>query len=197
MSVAIFKDPLIPKAALMASLFLVAVLSIGLGSPRSQTTTDYGNATNGVQMCLTSSGPNLEVAFRNIGDRDVALNLGVMMANGKIQLPNRIAIKFTDAQGKTRLFKFSDKRYPTVSGRLDDYVLPLRAGSMYTLQLTLDQFWCEETKEFSIPPLSGNNYLTAQFEGTGAHTVNLDMPGIKLMNFWLGNVESNILAMGR
>jgi hypothetical protein len=197
MSVAIFKDPLIPKAALMASLFLVAVLSIGLGSPRSQTTTDYGNATNGVQMCLTSSGPNLEVAFRNVGDRDVALNLGVMMANGKIQLPNRIAIKFTDAQGKTRLFKFSDKRYPTVSGRLDDYVLPLRAGSMYTLQLTLDQFWCEETKEFSIPPLSGNNYLTAQFEGTGAHTVNLDMPGIKLMNFWLGNVESNILAMGR
>jgi hypothetical protein len=68
---------------------------------------------------------------------------------------------------------------------------------MYTLQLTLDQFWCEETKEFSIPPLSVNNYLTAQFEGTGAHTVNLDMPGIKLMNFWLGNVESNILAMGR
>jgi hypothetical protein len=197
MSVAIFKDPLIPKAALMASLFLVAVLSIGLGSPRSQTTTDYGNATNGVQMCLTSSGPNLEVAFRNVGDRDVALNLGVMVANGKVQLPNRIAIKFTDAQGKTRLFKFSDKRYPTVSGRLDDYVLPLRAGSMYTLQLTLDQFWCEETKEFSIPPLSGNNYLTAQFEGTGAHTVNLDMPGIKLMNFWLGNVESNILAMGR
>lgn len=197
MSVAIFKDRLIPKATFMASLFLATLLSIGFGSPRSQTTAACGNPTKGVQMCLTSFGSNLELAFRNVGDRDVALNLGVMMANGKVQLPNRIAIKFTDAQGKTRLFKFSDKRYPGVAGRLDDYVLPLRAGSMYTLQLTLDQFWCQETKEFSVPLLSGNNYLTAQFEGTGAHAVNLDMPGIKLMNFWLGNVESNVLAMRR
>jgi len=197
MRIAIFKDRLIPKATLMASLFLAAVLSIGLGSTQSQTTAACGNAVNGVQMCLSSSGSDLELEFRNVGERDVALNLGVMMANGKVQLPNRIAIKFTDAQGKTRLFKFADKRYPSVSGRLDDYVLPLRAGSAYTLQLTPDQFWCQETKEFSIPLLYGNNYLTAQFEGTGAHAVNLDMPGIKLMSFWLGNVESNILAMRR
>jgi hypothetical protein len=120
-----------------------------------------------------------------------------MMSNGKVQLPDRIAIRFTDAQGKTRLFKFGDKRYPGVAGRLDDYVVPLRVGSMYTLQLTLDQFWCEETKEFSIPLSAGDNYLTAQFEGTGANAVNSDMPGTKFMNFWLGNVESNILTMRR
>jgi hypothetical protein len=185
------------RLILIVSVFLVTVLSTGLGSARSQATAACGNPTNGVQMCLTASGSNLELAFRNVGDRDVTLNLGVMMANGKVQLPGRIVIKFTDAQGKTRLFKFGDKRYPGVAGRLDDYVLPLRVGSMYTLQLTLDQFWCQETKEFSIPLLSGYNYLTAQFEGTGAHAVNLDMPGIKLMNFWLGNVESNILTMRR
>jgi hypothetical protein len=118
-----------------------------------------------------------------------------MLANGKVQLPTNIAMKFTDAQGKTRLFKFADKRYGFVAGRVDDYVLTLRAGSTYSLQLKLDQFWCRETKEFSIPLLAGNNYLTAQFEGTGADAVNLDMPGVKLMNFWLGKVESNILTL--
>jgi len=179
------------------SFFLATVLIAGFGPPQSQATAACGNPTDGLQMCLTSSGSNLELAFRNVGDRDAMLNLGVMIANGKVQLPDRIAIKFSDAQGKTRLFKFGDKRYPGVAGRLDDYVVPLRAGSMYTLQLTLDQFWCQETKEFSIPLLSGDNYLTAQFEGTGAHAVNLDMPGIKLMNFWLGNVESNTLTMRR
>jgi hypothetical protein len=181
----------------LAGSFLVTVLIAGLGSPRPQATAACGNPGNGVQMCLTSSGSNLELAFRNVGDRDVTLNLGVMMANGKVQLPNRIAVKFTDAQGKTRLFKFGDKRYPGVAGRLDDYVVPLRVGSTYTLQLTLGQFWCQETKEFSIPLLPGDNHLTAQFAGTGADAVNLDMPGIKLMNFWLGNVESNVLTIHR
>jgi hypothetical protein len=146
-------------------------------------------------MCLVSSASNLQLALRNVGDHDVTLNLGVMLGNGKVQLPDRIAMKFTDAQGKTRLFKFGDKRYPGVAGRLDDYVIPLRAGSTYTLQLTLNQFWCQETKEFSIPLLSGDNFLTAQFEGTGASAVNLDMPGIKLMNFWFGKVESNTLTL--
>jgi hypothetical protein len=148
-------------------------------------------------MCLATSGSNLRLVLANIGDRDVTLNLGIMMANGKIQLPTTIALKFTDPQGKTRLFKSNDKRYSGVAGRLDDYVVPLRAGSTYTLQLSLDQFWCRETKEFSIPLLSGDNYLTAQFEGTGANTVSLDMPGIKLMNCWLGKVESNTLRLHR
>src|SRR5215204_5240404 len=172
-----------PSRILLASLGLVVVLSSTKASRCSQESADCGEAVAGVQMCLSSMGSNLQIALRNIGNHDVTLNLGVMTGNGKVQLPDRIAMKFTDARGKTRLFKFGDKRYPGVLGRLDDYVLPLRAGSTYTIQLTLDQFWCQETKEFSIPLLHGNNHLTAQFEGTGSNTSNLDMPGIKLMNF--------------
>jgi hypothetical protein len=184
--------------------FIVAVLISGAlavaaadASRTSQETADCGRAVDGIRMCLASSDSGLRLSFANVGDRDVTLNLGIMMANGKVQLPDRVAIKFTDAQGKTRLFHFGDKRYPGVAGRLDDYLVPLRAGSTYSLQLTLDQFWCQETKEFSIPLLPGNNHLTAQFEGTGANAVNLDMPGIKLMNFWLGKVESNTLTLRR
>lgn len=185
------------RLLLIVSFFVVTVVSTGLGSPRLQTTAACGNPTNGVQMCFSASGSNLELAFGNVGDHDVTLNLGVMMANGKVQLTDRIALNLTDAQGNTRLFKFGDKRYPGVFGRLDHYVVPLPVGSMYTLQLRLDQFWCQETQEFSIPLAPGKNLLTAQFDGTGANAVNLDMAGIKLMNFWVGHVESNTLTLER
>ena len=115
-----------------------------------------------------------------------------MLGNGKVQLPTNVALKFTDAQYNTRVFKFAVKM--NISGRVDDYVLPLRVGSTYTLLLTLDQFWCPETREFSIPLLTGDNYLSAEFEGAGAHFVSSDMAGIKLMNFWLGTVESNVVT---
>ena len=156
-----------------------------------------GTAVDGLQMCLAPSGPNLQLALRNVGDHDLTLNLGYMLGNGKVQLPEHVAIKFTDAVGNTRLFKFADKRYGNVAGRVDDYVVSLRVGSTYTLLLTLDQFWCQETKEFSIPLLSGDNYLTAEFEGRAATMVNGDMPGMKLMKFWLGKVDSNTLTLRR
>jgi hypothetical protein len=186
-----------------STLILAAFLTVGLILPTanasrgSEDTPGCGPPVDGVQLCLASAGSNLRLVFQNIGNRDVTLNLGIMMANGKVQLPTNVAINFTDAQGKSRLFKFGDKRYPAVAGRLDDYVVPLGAGSAYSLQLTLDQFSCDETNEFSIPLSRGKNLLTARFEGTGARTANLDMPGMKLMNFWLGKVESNRLMIER
>jgi hypothetical protein len=182
---------------LTASISFLMILSSPGASRPTLEVPQWGQAVDGLQMSLSSTGSTLEIALRNTGDRDVTLNLGAMMAIGKVQLPSNISLNFTDAQGKTRLFKFGDKRYPFVAGRLDDYVVPLRAGSTYTLQLTFDQFWCYETKEFSILPLAGTNRLTARFQGTGAKLVNVDMPAVKLMNFWVGKVESNTLTLER
>ena len=182
------------RTALVVTILVLTLTVIAAGTPGDS---DCGTAVDGLQMCLAPSGPNLQLALRNVGDHDLTLNLGMMLANGKVQLPERVAMKFTDALGNTRVFKFGDKRYGNVGGRVDDYVVSLRVGSTYTLLLTLDQFWCQETKEFSIPLLSGENRLTAQFEGTSATKVNLDMGGVALMNFWLGKVESNTLTLHR
>lgn len=193
-----FNVSLILIAAICTSISLIA--SAAGPSPRTVDNLQWGQPSDGVQISLSATdaySSSLQVAFRNIGDHDVTLNLGSMMANGKVQLPNDVSINFTDAQGRSRVFKFADKKHSFVAGRLDDYVVPLRAGSMYTLKLTLDQFWCEETKEFEIPLLPGKNQLTARFHGNGARFVNLDMPAIKLVNFWLGSVESNTLTIER
>ena len=190
------------KASPMIFALIYCLLSLTPSSTVAQTVAEphWGQPTDGVQMSLSANDPigsDLVKALRNVGDHDVTLDLGYMMANGKVQLPAYISLNFTDAQGKRRTFKFADKKHPAVGGRLDDYVVPLRVGSMYTLKLTLDQFWCQETKEFEISLLPGKNRLTAEFQGSGARLVNLDMPGIKLMNFWLGKVESNPLVIER
>lgn len=163
----------------------------------------WGPTVDGVQMSLSTidsadkNTRDLQIAVRNVGDHDTTLNLGSMLANGKVQLPDNISLKFTDAKGSTRIFKFADKNHGFIAGRVDDYVVPLRVGSTYTLKVSVDQFWCHDTNEFEIKLLSGKNHLTAQFEGRGAKWVNLDMPAIKLMNFWLGKVESSTVEVGK
>jgi hypothetical protein len=190
--------------SVLAAICFYLMISIAVPFPASGAQTNQslsgGSSVNGVQLSLSadphSSGVlELQLAFRNVGDHDVTLNLGYMLANGKVQLPNRVRLNFTDAAGNTREFKFADKKHSNVAGRLDDYVVPLRVGSIYTLRLTLDQFWCQETSEFEVKLLPGKNQLTADFEGSGAKAVNLDMPAIKLMNFWLGKVQSNTLVV--
>jgi hypothetical protein len=162
-----------------------------------------GSIVDGLQLSLsatdssTQNGLELQVAVRNAGDHDVTLNLGSTLANGKVQLPDNLSLIITDARGKTRTFTFADKKHTYVAGRMDDYLVPLRVGSIYTLTLTLDQFWCHETKEFEVKLLPGRNQITAQFEGGGAKRLNLDMSAIKLMNFWLGKVQSNALVIAR
>ena len=185
------------KSPIFTLVILLTLAVSASGAPPWPGDDDCGAAADGLQMCLAPAGQNLQLTLRNVGDHDLTLNLGMMLANGRVQLPNRLAIKFTDVQGHTRLFKFGDKRYPAVAGRVDDYVVALRVGSTYTLQLTLDQFWCQETKEFSIPLDSNDDHLTAQFEGTRAAFVNSDTQGMKLMNFWLGKANSNTLMLRR
>jgi hypothetical protein len=180
-----------------AAISVVILVSLLYASPFSQEPAECGRAVDGVQICLATSGSNLQLSFANVGDHDVTLNLGIVLGNGKLQSPTNIVLKFMDAQGKVRRFKFFDKRYSGIAGRVDDYVVPLRARSTYTIQLTLDQFWCQETNEFSIPLLAGDNYLTAEFEGTSANHANPDMTAIKFMNFWRGKVESNTLKLRR
>jgi hypothetical protein len=182
-------------------LFLNSSLSSASSRVQSNGNLQWGAAVNGLQLSITDAHsnnlqvPEFQVAFRNVGTEDVTLNLGFMLANGKVQLPQNISLNVTDAVGQTRKLKFSDRRYAGVFGRLDDYVVPLRAGSTYTLKLRIDQFWSPDTKEFEwkFPP--GKYQVMAQFEGSGAKISNPDVIGIKLMNFWLGTLRSNLMVV--
>ncbi|MGA2555839.1 MAG: hypothetical protein ABSG04_06140 [Verrucomicrobiota bacterium] len=160
--------------------------------PSSGSTTDrqWGPASNGLQMSLSvlmtrhRGDPEFEVAFWNAGEQDVCLNLGAMLANGKVQLPDKIHLNLLDASGRSRELHFADRRYPGVAGRLDDYVVPLRVGSTYTLRLRLDQFWSPGTQEFELKLTPGRYEVSAQFQEDRAETRNL-------IFVWKGKLQSN------
>lgn len=181
----------------------LCLLSPDSSGGRAADNSQWGAPIDGLQMSITAlnssdmSVPAFQVALRNIGERDVTLNLGIMLANGKAQLPDRIRLSLMDAGGRIRELRFFDKRYPAIAGRVDDYVVPLRAGSTYILTLSLDQFWSPDTKEFQLKLSRGKSQIVAHFEGGKARTDNLDTPGIKFMNFWEGDLDSNALAVER
>ena len=141
---------------------------------------------------FTNESPIFHVTIENAGDKDVMLNLGMMLANGKVLLPEAIHLILIDSAEKSRELHFSDRRYPGVAGRIDDYAVPLRVGSAYTLRLSLDNFWCPKTKEFRLNLKPGEYRIRSEFAGKGAQAVNRDMEGIHLMNFWQGMLQSDV-----
>ena len=82
----------------------------------------WGRPVDGLKMSvLALDSPNLDVpefqvSLQNAGTKDVTLNLGFMLANAKVQLPQNISLNVTDATGQTRQLEFFDKRYPGVLG---------------------------------------------------------------------------------
>ena len=100
----------------------------------------WGTAVDGLQMSISiitdadPKVPSFQVGLRNVGDKDIILNLGAMLANGKIQEPDALIFMITDANGRTLRAHFHGVW--SVDGRVDDYIVPLRAGSMYTLRLS-------------------------------------------------------------
>jgi len=134
-----------------------------------------------------------EVALENTGTADFVINLGYMLANGKVMFPSSVRLILTDPSGQTRELEYFDRKYPGVAGRIDDFIVALRVGSVYTLRTTMDHYWSPSTKELDVPLASGRYRILARFQGEGARTTNLDMPGMALMNFWKGTVQSNAL----
>ena len=178
----------------IASLF---VLSLGLAitaeeepdkeAPESKLRMSISATKQG----YTNETPIFHVALENAGDKDVMLNLGMMLGNGKLLLPDTIHLILTDSRGESRELHFSNTR---IAGRVDDYIIPLRSGSTHSLKLSLADYWCPQTKEFKINLKHGEYRIHAQLTSKGAQHLNADTQGMKLMNVWKGKLQSDATA---
>jgi hypothetical protein len=164
---------------------------------------EWGLTKQGLRMSISADGrdkagnPVFQVAIANVGEQDVTLNLGMMLANGKplnggkALFPTSIRLNLTDATGKTRELRLSEPA--GVAGRVDDYVVPLPVGSVYTLRLSLSQFWSPDTNEFRLELKPGKYQVSAHFEGGGATHDSSKF----IMNFWEGKLQSSTLTLDK
>ena len=161
----------------------------------------WGQAIGGLRIGIatvnasTASPADMafDVALENNGTADFVLNLGHMLANGKVMFPSSIRLVLTDSSGLARELEYFDRKYPGIAGRVDDFTVALRVGSVHTIRATMDHYWSSETKEYGVKLTRGRHRIVARFQGEGARTHNLDMPGGALLNFWKGIVQSNPL----
>jgi len=130
------------------------------------------------------------ISLQNVGTKDFVLNLGIMLANGQVMFPQAIRIVLTNPDGRSRELKIPT---PRIAGRADDFIVALQRGATYVLPITLDQYSSEATGEYGVKLIPGRHRISARFEGRGAEIPNLDMRGVKLLNFWQGSINSGEL----
>jgi hypothetical protein len=194
------ENPMKTKTCVLIGVGL-AVLSLPLAAATADETpspAQAGIAVEGLRMSLAVTGSaqaadlELQVALENVGEQDVTLNLGRMLANGKplhgrALFPTNLRLDLTDAAGKSRELHFMG---PNVAGRVDDYVVPLRVGSLYTLKIPFSKFWHPAGKEavLKLPP--GDYRVSARFTGGGATQESSEF----IMNYWKGSLQSNTVT---
>ena len=172
----------------LGALLLIALTALAQGG---------GAPVSGLELALSvdqsnavpSKIPKFRIEFRNVGADDLILNVGIMLANGKKQYPNAVALMLTDSQQRSRVLVLREPGF--IAGRMDPWVLPLSVGSTFSIPVDLDKYWAAPTHEFDYKLRPGAYSLQAQFTGKRVTQTNLDTKGIALMPYWEGTIASN------
>jgi hypothetical protein len=148
----------------------------------------WGTPLKGLRLglCRTEAKEDgtarLMVVLDNVGADDLVVNLGILLGNGKKQVPTAIRLIFTDAEGKQHILRRNE---PGVAGRVDPFVVPLPAGSRYaTASRDLGEL---------IDRLAPGRYrVRAEFVGEAVRKkdVNADTAGLALMTYWTGTIQT-------
>ncbi len=125
--------------------------------------------------------PRLLVVLHNAGADDLTLNLGLMLGNGRRQLPTAVRLALTGPDGKRRVLR---RKAVAVAGRVDPFGVPLAAGCRYVLACDLGDYCHDGGADLPLAP--GRYRVSAEFAGEApANTA-----GLALMHYWTGAVAS-------
>lgn len=115
------------------------------------------------------------------------LVIGTIMANDKWLCPSRVELLITGPGGNLHRSESSFGCDPNgaIAGRLDPLIVPLPAGSAYSLPV-LDLRGAA----------AGLYMLKARYTGVpiSLRSCTLDMQGLSLIHYWTGTVESDTIT---
>lgn len=129
----------------------------------------WGRTVDGLQIRLSldqaearqSKSPKFRVELRNSGEKDLLLNLGVMIRNGEQQYPTALSLTIVDAQGESQLLELKIPLQVRDAVR-ETLTLPLSVGATFSVPVDLDDYWAPTFKGFyTLKP--GTYSLAAQF----------------------------------
>jgi hypothetical protein len=124
-----------------------------------------------------SATPAFRVQLLNSGDSDFVLNLGLMLANGDKQYPRAVVLIVTDGAGKSWQFELIEPAH--IFGRADPLLVPLSAGSIFSIPVRLNKYFAVAPMELDYRFKAGAYFIEATFTGTSAE--DFAIPG---MPYW-------------
>jgi hypothetical protein len=129
-----------------------------------------GTPVDGLQLAVSLSAttqpftvPLFRVELRNVGERDLLLNLGTVSITGQ-QYPTAVSLSLTDAHGDSQRLQRKTFSVPNGPGT-KPLLLPLPAGASFSFPVDLRDYWALGNKEFSPKLKPGTYSREAQFAG--------------------------------
>ena len=112
------------------------------------------------------------------------------LGNGRELFPTTIHLVLLDAQGHRS--ELEPTGPAAIAGRVDDYAVGLQVGAVHVLRVRLSQYWCPQTKEWTVKLQKGRYRIAAQFTETDKHFNNSGFVWL-MWNTWVGTLQSNFV----
>ena len=175
---------------LAVCLLLLGFIVTLMAEPQSSVT--FSKESSALKLAIsslepqyTNTPPAFLISITNMGDTYFKLNLGIMLGNGLY--PTAIRLMLDDSEGNSKELHFCD---PCIAGRVDDYIVPLRAGSTYILKMSMTDFWYPKGPEWPLNLKPGVYRIGAQLDSRGIQHINSGEEGKLHMDVWKGTLRS-------
>ncbi len=136
-----------------------------------------------ITMVMLHDRPSLpvfELRLTNAGNRDLVLNLGMLL--GTKQYLNAIHFSVSDASGKT--LQLAHMHMPAgVAGRIDPLIVSLPMGASFSFPVDMKLYLCSTQGSCPLRLSPGRYFLTADLDTTNAQ-------GLEPFEVWRGHAHS-------
>src|SRR5215469_4609908 len=151
--------------------FLTAAVMLligGLSLAQEPSSRDWGSAVNGLQMRISvdsyaieqSKVPKFRVELRNVGEKDLLLNLGTKSLDGRHQYLTAVSLILEDEQGELQWLELK-RSVPVGDPGTETLALPLPVGAVFSFPVDLDDYRLATSKESAAQNLKSGTYLIA------------------------------------
>lgn len=154
-------------ASFLATLLLLGGLSVAQ-EPKAK---DWGSPVDGLQMRIyldpatgQSKVRKFKVELRNVGEKDLLLNLGIMSRSGEQLYPTAVSLILVDSQKLFQLIELK-RSLPDSAAEKETLYLPLPVGATFSFPVDLNDYWAVNSKEFDYKLKAGTYWLAAHLNG--------------------------------
>jgi hypothetical protein len=177
-----------PSSNKVQRSFLTAaalLLMGGLSLAKEPSSGDWGSAVNGLQMRISvdssavdqSKVPKFRVELRNVGEKDLLLNLGTKSLDGRHQYLTAVSLILEDEQGELQWLELR-RSVPVGDPGTETVALPLPVGAVFSFPVDLDDYRLATSKESAAQKLKPGTYLIAAHLKGFSRVVRVAEPGV-------------------